>query len=419
LSAGVGALLLGIALTVAVLLAAGLSGAAAALFTANRFRLRNRARDGSSAARAADRLLTDPAALAVLLALLQTVARIASVALAIALGRSLGGDGGVLVVLALAAFGFTLVIEMYPRAAALQRPDRWAMRGAHLLLLLQTLLAPLTRSLSLAQRGLLGGGTRTLPREHRVRARAVAAENSPLLPEDRRRTVADQVAAESATVSEVMVPRTDIGGLDLDAEWPDLVRALRESPHRLLPVWRGSVDAVEGVLDTRRLLPALLAGDLTLPTLRQALVAPYFVPGSTSLPAQLVEFQRTRSELALVVDEYGEVQGLVTLTDVVAELATLLAPAGRGTHRDARPDGEGTWLVAGSVSLRSLNRGLGWDLPVSGPRTLNGLILEYLESIPTPGTSLRIGEYTVEVVQTAGTAIRTARITPPAPDPRV
>lgn len=406
-------LLLTLVLILALLGAGGLSGAAAALFTANRFRLRHRARSGSTAARAVDLLLADPARLAVSLALLQTIARIICVVTTLALGAALGGAPGELLGLVLLMVGMTLVAEMYPRAAALQRPERWARRGAPLLLVLHQLLLPLTRLLMLAQRAVLGGVTRAATREHRARARAVAAEDGPLLPAEARRRVDDQLAAEHATVGDVMVPRNEIEGLDLDADWSELVTRLRDAPHRVLPVWHGSVDAVEGLLDLRSLVPELLDGGLDLAGLRRHLTPPYYAPGSTSLSAQLVEFQRTHASLALVVDEYGEVQGLVTRADLVIELARALAPTGRSAHADARPEPDGSWLVAGHAGVRSLNRALGWDLPAGGPRTLNGLVLEELESIPTPGTSLRIGAYLLEVMQMRGGSVRLVRITPP------
>jgi Mg2+/Co2+ transporter CorB len=148
-------------------------------------------------------------------------------------------------------------------------------------------------------------------------------------------------------------------------------------------------------------------------SLLESLAPLYFVPAATPLQVQLVEFERAARDLALVVDEYGAVQGLVTLADVVAELASAFGAGHDADARVARTDRDGAYLVGGSTQLRTLNRTLGWDLPTEGPRTVNGLLLEHLESIPAPGTVVRIAEYTLEVVQTSGAAVKTVRVRPP------
>lgn len=219
---------------------------------------------------------------------------------------------------------------------------------------------------------------------------------------------------EKVAVEDIMIPRTEISGLDLKDDWDDILEQLRSNPHTRLPVFEADLDHVLGILHVKKVSQALARGDLTRDGLRRLALErePVFVPAGTTLNNQLLAFQQQRRRMALIVNEYGDVQGLVTLEDILEEIVGEFTSDPASLHRDIHRDGKGGYVVSAGVSVRTLNRKLGWALPVDGPRTLNGLIIEYLETIPEPGTSLKIGSYAVEILQTAGNAVKTARVVP-------
>lgn len=209
-----------------------------------------------------------------------------------------------------------------------------------------------------------------------------------------------------------MVPRSEIDGIDSTADWDEISARLRQTPHTRMPLYDGDLDRVQGIVHMRLVANELAAGRLTRERLveiaarREAL----FAPEGTTLYDQLLRFRRLRRRIAFVVDEYGDLQGLVTLEDileeVVGEFTTQPAPQLARISRHA----DGSYVVPGTVTLREINRTLGWNLPTDGPRTLSGLIVEQLEAIPEAGASLTVGNHAIEVLQVADNAVRTARI---------
>lgn len=382
-----------------------------ALFTANRLRLRQLARHGMRGAGDADELLARPDRLAALLALLGAIGRSSTGAGAFVGGLTAAGPVAGWILLLLAAVLLALVGELLPRAIAAPRPERHARRCAPLVRSIAFALRPAIDLLLLGHRlaAQATGTTRTV----RTRTQEELARATPLVAPDQRQALADDLMLLSATVADVMVPRSEVVGIDVDTDWAAVVHAIESAPHRALPVYRGSLDEPLGTLAVRRALALLRRDALDRAALLEALAPPYFAPIATPLQTQLIEFQRAGRDVGLVVDEYGAVLGLVALTDVVAELAAALGATPGLDAREAQPDRGGAYLVGGNTQLRTLNRTLGWDLPFDGPRTVNGLLLEHLEAIPTPGTSARIGDYTFEVVQVSGSAVKTVRILPP------
>ncbi|MEX1993294.1 MAG: transporter associated domain-containing protein [Steroidobacteraceae bacterium] len=229
---------------------------------------------------------------------------------------------------------------------------------------------------------------------------------------ERQRMVEALLDLEQRTVEDVMVPRSEIDGLDGTAAWDEIVARLRQTPHTRMPLYDGDLDRVQGIVHMRLVANELAAGRLTRARLaeiaarREAL----FVPEGTTLYDQLLRFRRLRRRIAFVVDEYGDLQGLVTLEDileeVVGEFTTQPAPQAARIERRA----DGSVVVPGTLALRELNRALGWNLPVDGPRTLSGLIVEQLEAIPEAGARLHVGGHAIEVLQVADNAVRTARM---------
>lgn len=218
-------------------------------------------------------------------------------------------------------------------------------------------------------------------------------------------------ALENASVEDIMVPRAGIAGIDLADDWNAIRRQLENSRHTRLPVFDETIDNVLGVLHLRKALAALSRGTLSREGLRELADDVYFIPEATPLQRQLVAFRENRQRIGLVVDEYGDIQGLVTLADILDEIIGALKPA--PDSRDITPETGGGFLVRGSVSVRALNRALAWELPTDGPKTLNGLILETLETIPQPNTSVRVEGYPLEVVQASRNAVKVVRVRSP------
>ncbi|OQX32635.1 MAG: magnesium/cobalt efflux protein, partial [Candidatus Sedimenticola endophacoides] len=194
----------------------------------------------------------------------------------------------------------------------------------------------------------------------------------------------------------------------------EITRELHNSQYTRLPVFDDGIDNIVGLIHVRQAMHALSRGELDKQTIRAICDPPYFIPEGTPLNTQLLNFQRKKRRTGLVVDEYGDVLGLVTMADLLEEIVGEFTTDPSDSVQDAQPQEDGSYLVSGSANVKDLVRTLHWELPTDGPRTLNGLIIEYLEAIPEPGTSLLLGGYPIEILQTQGNAVRMVRIAPQA-----
>ncbi len=390
-----------------------------ALMSINRYRLRHRAREGSVGARAAERLLAQPDRLIGLILVCNNFVNSAAAAIVTVISLSLGGE-------AYAAIGvgiFTVVLiifgEVAPKTFGALYPERLALPAALIYEVLLKVLYPVVWTTNLLANGVLRlmgisrekASTTSLSREE---LRTVVAEASTVIPHRHQRMLMSILDLERINVEDIMVPRNEIAGLDVSDDWDDILDQLRDSRHTRIPVFDGSVDELVGILHMKKVARLLARGELD----REQLVAlaksrePYYVPEGTSLNTQLVNFQRQRRRVAFVVDEYGDVQGLVTLEDLLEEIVGEFTSDTSSLHKDVHREKGGTFIVNASASVRTLNRKMGWSLPTSGPRTLNGLIVEYLETIPDPGTSLRVNDYSIDILQTGDNAVKTVRLKP-------
>ena len=261
--------------------------------------------------------------------------------------------------------------------------------------------------------------------------RSVGGRPAPRSPDDTIADIADALASESderqrmvealldlgrRTVEDIMVPRSEIEGIDISADWDAIVERLRRTPHTRMPLFDGDLDRVQGIVHMRLVANELAAGRLTRDRLREiaARREALFTHEGTTLDDQLLRFRRLRRRIAFVVDEYGDLQGLVTLEDILEEIIgefTTQSPLQTGGFVK-QPDG--AYLVEGATLLRELNRKLGFNFPLDGPKTLNGLILEHLQSMPEPSTSVKIAGHPLEIVQTQDRVVKAVRVVPPA-----
>jgi Mg2+/Co2+ transporter CorB len=214
---------------------------------------------------------------------------------------------------------------------------------------------------------------------------------------------------EKVTVDDVMVPHNEIIGIDLDGEDEEIERIISDSQHTRLPVYRDNIDQVVGILHLR-MLANLARTELTKSTLQRLVTEPYFVPEGTPLSTQLVQFQRRKERIAMVVDEYGDIQGVVTLEDILEEIVGEFTTDPADEIDDVVSEGADTFIVDATANIRELNRSQEWDLPTDGPKTLNDLIVELLETIPAPGTSLEVNGYPIEIMETDDNRVRMVRV---------
>src|SRR5687767_3300925 len=240
--------------------------------------------------------------------------------------------------------------------------------------------------------------------------RTILLEYSNLLPKKHLSILLNLFDVGAVTVQDIMVPRAKIESIKLDDGMDTLVHQLVTSYHQRLPVFRSALGDVVGVLRLKKVLAALPTGTLDKPTIESMLDEPYFVPATTPVLAQLQYFQENRERMALVVDEYGELMGLLTLEDIIEEIigkfTTSLPTAGAALAWDAG----GAAIAEGTTPVRELNRALGLSLPTDGPKTLNGLIVEHLRDIPEADVSIKIGNVPMEIAHAQGRTIKTVRI---------
>jgi Mg2+/Co2+ transporter CorB len=401
-----------------LLLSAFFSGTETAMMSINRYRLRHRARQGHRSARLAEALLKRPDRLIGLILLGNNFVNILASSLVTIIALRLGGEGAIAIGAGLLTLVILIFAEVAPKTVAALHPERIALPAALIYYPLLKLAYPIVWSVNLMANGvlrLLGVSTEhtqghALSHEE---LRTVVSEAGALIPKRHQRMLISVLELQDVTVDDIMVPRNEIDGIDLEDDWDHLVEQLTDSRHTRLPVYRGDLDQVVGILHLRSILPELAEHELTRKHLEAKALEPYFVPEATPLHTQLVNFQRAKRRLALVVDEYGDIQGLVTLDDILEEIVGEFTTDPADVYREVQPEPDGSFMVNGGANVRELNRTMGWRLPTDGPKTINGLIVERLETIPEPGAILRLAGYQLEIVQTADNLVRTVRVRPP------
>src|SRR5579871_2673342 len=410
------------ALALLLILAAFFAGSETALMRLNRYRLRHRAEAGVRGARLAEALLAKPDRLIGLILLLSTVVNVVTPTLVGLIAFRLGGD--FLVAAGVIALTFVMLIlcEVAPKTYGALHPERLALISSYVYTPLLWVLYPFVWATNLLANGVLRLlGTSPQTASHALSSeelRTVLAEAGAMIPQRHQQMLMSILDLEKATVEDIMVPRTEIVGIDIEDDWEDIVEQLRQGQHTRIPVFEGDIDHIIGVLHMKRIVHELMRGRLNRERLIEVASArdAYFVPSGTVLNTQLLNFQRDRRRMAFVVDEYGDILGLVTLEDLLEEIVGDFTTDPVSTaHKDVHRDADGSFVANAATTIRALNRSMRWNLPTDGPKTLNGLIVEFLETSPEPGTTLKLADYMLEVMQTGDNAIKTVRIRPPAP----
>lgn len=398
-----------------LLLSAFFSSTETALMSINRYRLRHLARQGHRGARLAETLLRRPDRLIGVILLGNNLVNIAAASLTTLVSLRIGGESAVAAGTLILTVVILIFAEVAPKTLAATHPQRIALPAAFIYYPLLKLTYPVVWLLNLLANGVLWAlGLRNQDPQGSALSteelKTVVAEAGALIPRRHQSMLLSILDLEKLTVDDVMVPRAEIEGIDLADPWEEVLAHLYSSRHSRLAVWDSDIDNLLGLLNLRRITADLAANRLDLATLKARVSEAQFVPEGSPLNRQLVEFQRTGQRLAMVVDEYGDIQGLVSIEDILREIVGELGTEGTPVSTQITREGEGQFLVNAALPIRALNRRLGWQLPVDGPRTLNGLILERLERIPETGTVLELDGYEVEVAETGENAVRSVRI---------
>ena len=405
------------ALGVLLLLSGFFSGSETALMTLNRYRLKHMADNGHRGALHAARLLKRPDRLIGLILLGNNFVNILASSLSTIIALRLGGEAYI----AAAAGILTLVIlifaEVAPKTLAAMKPERLAFPAAWVYTPLLFLLYPLVWVVNGIANNLLkllgisvsDNVGETLSQEE---LRTVVIEAGIMIPDNHQKMLLNILDLENITVDDIMIPRNEVDGIDINDPIDDIITFLKSTNYTRIPIFQESIDNVLGIIHIRRCMQVIMAGELDKEKLRSLIRNPYFIPEGTPLNTQLIHFQREKRRMGLVVDEYGDLQGLVTLGDLLEEIVGEFVTDPLDELDDVQDMGDGTFLVNGNASIRDLVKKMKWDLPTDGPKTFNGLLVEQLETIPETGISILVAGYPVEILQTQNNMVKVAKISP-------
>jgi Mg2+/Co2+ transporter CorB len=395
------------------------SGSETGMMSLNRYRLKHLSKTGHKGARRVEKLLSRPDRLIGLILIGNNLVNILASAIATVLGLRLYGDIGV----AIATGALTLVIlvfaEVTPKTLASLYPEKVSFTSSILLTLLMKLLSPLVVLVNFITNGfirLLGikvdhNGDDHLSSDE---LRTVVNEAGTLIPKRHQDMLISILDLEHVTVNDIMIPRNEIAGININDDWKSIVRQLTHSAHGRVVLYRDQIDEVVGMLRLRESYRLMLEkNEFNKETLLRSADEVYFIPEGTPLNIQMLKFQRNKERIGLIVDEYGDIVGLVTLEDIleeiIGEFTTSIAPS---LSEEITPQGDGSFLIEGSANIRDINKGLKWSLPTDGPRTLNGLILEYLEEIPESHLSIKVAKHQMEIVELEENRIKMVKVFP-------
>ncbi len=404
-----------------ILISGCFSGSETSMMAINRYRLRHLVRTGHKGAKAVSKLLDKPERLIGLILLGNNFVNILASSIATIIGMRLFGDAGIAIATGVLTFVVLIFAEVTPKTIAALSPEKIAYPAAFVLNPLMRVLYPLVfliNQLTKVVLTMLGQRMDEERTEHLTREelRTVVNEAGSLIPKKHQSMMSSVLNLEKVTVEDIMVPRNEIIGIDINDDWKTIEQQLSAIQHTRIPIYKGSIDHLEGILHARKVLHLLSSSQKDRANKKAMLTRtrePLYVPQGTSLHNQLLSFQQHRKRIGIVVDEYGEIKGLVTLEDLLEEIVGEFTTDFSDTMmREVHPEEGGSYLVDGSATLRDLNKTMGWDLPLDGPKTINGLLLERLESIPEVGTTIKVNGTPIETVQVSDSSIKIVRIYP-------
>ncbi|WP_415882558.1 HlyC/CorC family transporter [Neptuniibacter sp. QD29_5] len=398
-----------------ILCSAFFSSSETGMMSLNRYRLKHLVKKKHSAAIRVSKLLARPDRLIGVILIGNNFVNILASAIATVICVRLWGDAGIMV----ATFGLTVLIlifaEVSPKTMAAIHPEKIAFPASLVLAPLLKLIYPLVwiingitnNFLKLFGVNVTGDNSHHLSTEE---LRTLVHEAGALLPQNNQNMLLGVLELSEVTVNDVMVPRNEVLGIDLDDDLDTIIAQLSRTEHTRLPVYQGELNKVVGLLHMRNLAQVFHSGTVTKAAILQVIREPYFIPESTPLQTQLLHFQSQNRRIGMVVDEYGDVQGIVTLEDILEEIVGELSSNNKEADQDIFLQEDGSYFVDGTAYIRDVNKALDWELPTDGPKTMNGLITETLESIPDANVCLQLEHYRIETLQVSDNVIKTARI---------
>ncbi len=381
----------------------------------NRYRLKHLVKQNHRGARKANKLLERPDRLIGVILIGNNFVNILASAIATVIAVRLWGDAGIVIATAALTIIILIFAEVSPKTMAALYPEKIAFPAAYILTPLLTLTYPLVWVVNGITNSLLkilginpdGNSDHNLSTEE---LRTLVHEAGALLPHRKQSMLLGVLELNDVTVDDIMITKNDIQGIDLDLELNSILDRLSTTNHTRLPVYNGDINKVVGILHMRNLAQIIQQGKVTKASILQVVHEPYFIPESTPLQTQLLNFQKENRRIGLVVDEYGDVLGIATLEDILEEIVGELSADHREENADIHRQDDGSYFIEASAFIRDINKALSWELPTDGPKTLNGLIIETLESIPDANVCLDIGDYRIETLQMTDNLITTARL---------
>lgn len=401
-------------LTGLILLSGFFSSSETSMMALNRYRLKHLLQNNHKGAKRASKLLERPDRLIGLILIGNNLVNILASAIATVIAIRLWGTSGILIATVVLTLVILIFAEITPKTIAALHPEKVAFPASYILLPLLKIMSPLVWLVNSVTNGLLrlfGFDPNKQSDEHvsSEELRTIVTEAGQLIPMRHRNMLLNILDLEEVTIDDIMVPRNEVYGIDLDASDQEILRTVQNCSHTRLPVWRDDINDVIGVLHMRSMSRILNTQGLDRAALEQEMDMPYFIPEGTPLHTQLLNFQQKKRRLAIVVDEYGEVMGLVALEDILEEIVGEFTSNLAETVDSIYAQRDGSFIINGSATIREINKSLQWNLPTDGPKTLSGLILEHLESFPDAKVGLIIGSYRLEILELEGNVVQAVR----------
>ena len=402
-------LVLSISMVLLLCSSAYFSGTETAMMAINRYRLKHLVKKKHRAARISNKLLRYPDRLLGVILIGNNLVNFTAATIATIIGMRLFGDTGVLLAPWVLTATFLVFAEVAPKTLAAERPERWAFKAVYVLEPIQRLLVIPVKMVNLLSNAIVRLFLKNEPAQSDSLStdelRTVVNEGAKGVGE-RQNMMVRLLDLEQVSVNDIMIPRGEIEAIDIDCEMNEIVEVASNSQYTLLPIYKESINNIIGILHLRRLARFMGSNEFTKSDLMQLTREPYYIPEATSLDKQLIRFQAEKQRIALVVDEYGELQGLVTLEDILEEIVGEFTSDFSANIPEILPQDDDSFVIDGGALLRDINRALDWELPISGPKTLNGLVLEHLETIPEENLCIQINDYQIETLQLSDNMVK-------------
>ncbi|RTE67005.1 HlyC/CorC family transporter [Amphritea opalescens] len=397
-----------------ILCSAFFSSSETGMMSLNRYRLRHLVKNKHRGAIKANKLLKRPDRLIGVILIGNNFVNILASAIATIIAVKIWGQGGIFIATAALTLVILIFAEVSPKTVAALHPEKIAFPAAYILQPLLKILYPLVWVVNLITNSLLKlfGIKVTNGENHHLSTeelRTLVNESGAVLQQRNQSMLLGVLELDDVTVTDIMIPRNEVGGIDMDNDLEEIIDQLSKTPHTRMPVYRGELNKVVGILHMRNLAQVFRQKTVTKAAILQVIHEPYFVPESTPLQTQLLNFQQENRRIALVVDEYGDIQGIVTLEDILEEIVGEMSLNGKEDNQDIYPQSDGSYFIDGTANIRDVNKSLNWSLPTDGPKTINGLVMEILEAIPDANICMLIGDYQIETLQVCDNQIKTIR----------